>query len=155
MTADYLLTAHDLPGWPGKCEPVSIENLLRVTFKRLETHSMPNDLLVRELKIMREIARQHNLEPLFNELMRSTKRRVVKTKQVLGFVLTNSIRFDGSEIGINNIFDAAIAVPFINSFYNKVSWSSFLRLVKNEFAVLKRTRKYTTEMLPQIDEDCK
>lgn len=155
MTADYLLTAHDLPGWPGKCEPVSIEHLLRVTFKRLETHSMPNDLLVRELKIMREIARQHNLEPLFNELMRSTKRRVVKTKQVLGFVLTNSIRFDGSEIGINNIFDAAIAVPFINSFYNKVSWSSFWRLVKNEFAVLKRTRKYTTEMLPQIDEDCK
>jgi len=153
MTADYLLTAHDLPGWPGKCEPVSIEHLLRVTFKTLESHSMPNDLLVRELKIMREIARQHNLEPLFNELMQNTKRRVVKARQVHGFVITNSIRFDGSEIGINNIFDASIAVPFIYNFYNMVSWKEFWKLVKNEFAVLKRTRKYSVESLPQIPEE--
>ena len=152
MTADYLLTARDLPGWPGKCEPVSIEHLLRVTFKKLEGHSMPNTLLVRELKIMREIARQHNLEPLFNELMQTTKRRVVNASQVYGFVITNSIRFDGSEIGINNIFDASIAVPFIYNFYNKVSWKELWQLVKNEFSVLIRTRKYTVEPLPQIPD---
>lgn len=153
MTADYLLTARDLPGWPGKCEPVSIEHLLRVTFKRLESHSMPNDLLVRELKIMREIARQHNLELLFNKLMCNTKRRVVRARQVYGFVLTHSIRFDGSEIGINNIFDASIAVPFIYNFYNKVSWREFWKLIKNEIAVLKRTRKYFTESLPEISDE--
>ena len=153
MTADYLLTARDLPGWPGKCEPVSIERLLRVTFQRLEKHSMPNELLVRELKILREIARQHDLMPLFEELMRTTKRKVVRVKQVRGFVLTNSIRFDGSEIGINNIFEAALAVPFIYNFNKKVSWHEFWKFVKNEIAVLKRTRKYKTEPLPQITED--
>lgn len=153
MTADYLFTARDLPGWPGKCNPVSIERLLRVTFKKIESHSMPNDLLVRELKILREIARQHNYEPLFNELMQMTKRRVVKARQVYGFVITNSIRFDGSEIGINNIFDASLAVPFIYNFYNKVSWSTFWQLIRNEFAVLRRTRKYTVEPLPHIPEE--
>lgn len=151
MTADYLLTARDLPGWPGKCRPVSIEHLLRVTFKRLESHSMPNDLLVRELRIMREIAKQHDLLPLFDELMKTTKRKVVRVKQIYGFVLTHSIRFDGSEIGINNIFDAALAVNFVYNFNNKVSWGEFWKMLKNEVKLLTRTRKYTVEPLPQID----
>lgn len=152
MTADYLLTARDLPGWPGKCEPVSIENLLRVTFKRLETHSMHNELLVRELKIMREIAKQHNLLPLFEELMKTTKRKVVREKPVYGFVLTHSIRFNGHEIGIENIFDAALAVNFINRFNQKISMREFWQLLKNEVKVLTRTRKYKVESLPVIDD---
>lgn len=153
MTADYLLTARDLPGWPGKCEPVSIENLLRVTFKRLETHSMRNELLVRELKIMREIAKQHNLLPLFDELMKTTKRKVVRANEVYGFVLTHSIRFDGSELGINNIFDAALAVNFVSNFSNRMSRKFIWQFLKNEIKVLNRTRKYTVEPLPQIPDE--
>lgn len=152
MTADYLLTARDLPGWPGKCEQVSIEHLLRVTFKTLETHSMNNELLVRELKIMREIAKQHNLLPLFNQLYASTKRKKINAKQVYGFVITHSIRFDGKEIGINNLFDASLAVNFIYGFYNRISWKNFWQLLKNEIRVLSRTRKYTTVPLPEITD---
>jgi hypothetical protein len=33
MTADYLLTARDLPGWPGKFDPISFEALIRISFK--------------------------------------------------------------------------------------------------------------------------
>lgn len=152
MTADYLLTARDLPGWPGKCEPVSIEHLLRVTFKRLEKHSMPNDLLIRELKIMREIAKQHNLIPLFNELMKNTKRKVVRAKPVYGFALTHSIRFDGRELGINNLFDASIAVNFIYNFYNGLSFRELWQFVKNELNILTRTKQYSVESLPSIDD---
>ncbi len=152
MTADYLLTARDLPGWPGKCEPVSIENLLCVTFRTLETHSMNNELLVRELKIMREIAKQHNLLPLYNHLYSSTKRKVIKAKQVYGFVITNSIRFDGREIGIDNLFDASLAVNFIYNFYNKISWKEIWQLVKNEIKVVTRTRKCVTISLPEMDD---
>lgn len=152
MTADYLLTARDLPGWPGKCEPVSIENLLRVTFKRLEKHPMHNELLVRELKILREIAKQHNLVPLFDELMKTTKRKVVREDVVYGFVLTHSVRFDGSELGFNNIFDAALAVNFIFNFNNKVSWREFWKFMKNEVKEITRSRKYKVEFLPQIED---
>lgn len=153
MTADYLLTARDLPGWPGKCEPISIENLLRVTFKRIETHSMRNELLARELKIMREIAKQHNLLPLFDELMKTTKRKVVRANEVYGFVLTHSIRFDGSELGINNIFDAALAVNFVYNFSKNVSWKSIWQFLKNEIKVLNRTRKYSVEPLPMLIDE--
>lgn len=152
MTADYLLTARDLPGWPGKCEPVSIEHLLRVTFKTIETHSMDNELLSRELKIMREIAKQHDLLPLFDQLYATTKRKMVKSKQVYGFVITHSIRFDGSEIGINNLFDASLAVNFIYNFYNRVSWKEFWQLIKNEIRVVTRTRKSTIVSLPDISD---
>lgn len=151
MTADYLLTAKDLPCWPGKFEDISFEELLRVTFHRLETHQIRNEVLIRELKILREIARQHELEQLFDELMKSTKRKVVRVDHLYGFVITNSIRFDGSEIGINNIFDAAIATPFVYSFYNQFSFKSFWGLLKNEFKVILRQRKYTVESLPEID----
>lgn len=151
MTADYLLTAKDLPGWPGQYKDISFEELLRVTFRRLEIHQIRNEVLIRELKILREIARQHGLESLFNELMKSTKRKVVRADQLYGFVITNSIRFEGSEIGINNIFDAAIATPFVYSFYNQFSFKSMLTMLKNEFKVLLRQNKYTVESLPQLD----
>ena len=113
---------------------------------------MHNELLVRELKIMREIAKQHNLLPLFEELMKTTKRKVVREKPVYGFVLTHSIRFNGHEIGIENIFDAALAVNFINRFNQKISMREFWQLLKNEVKVLTRTRKYKVESLPVIDD---
>lgn len=151
MTADYLLTAKDLPGWSGQYEDISFEQLLRVTFKRLETHQIRNEVLIRELKILREIAKQHDLVSLFDELMKTTKRKVVRAEHLYGFVITNSIRFDGSEIGINNIFDASIATPFVYSFYNRFTLKKFWTLFKNEFKVLFRQNKYTVESLPTLD----
>ena len=151
MTADYLITAKDLPGWPGRFDDISFEKLLRITFHRLEKHQMRNEVLTRELLILREIARQHNLESLFDSLMKKTKRKVVRVDNLYGFVITNSIRFDGSEIGINNVFDAAIATPFVYSFYNKFSLKTIWNLFINEFKVLLRQKKYTVESLPQID----
>lgn len=151
MTADYLLTARDLPGWPGKFKPFTFESLIRATFKFIETQNFENDVLVRELKILREIAKQHDLLDLFNSLMKTSKRKVIREKNVYGFVITNSIRFDGNQLGIDNIYDAALATNFVYNFYNKTSWKLFANLVKNTFKVLRRQKKYKIESLPNID----
>lgn len=151
MTADYLLTARDLPGWPGKCEFVSIKDLIRVTFKKLEKHPMMNENLVRELKILREIAKQHDLLDMFNDLMKTTKRRVNRSPQIPGFALTRFVRFEGSEMGINNIYDAALATPFVYNFYNRFSKKFVLEFIKNSFRIFIRSRKYTVEDMPNID----
>ena len=66
MTADYLLTAQDLPGWPGKFTPISFEALIRASFKFIEKSPIANEVLVRELNILKEIAKQHGLLDLFN-----------------------------------------------------------------------------------------
>ena len=152
MTADYLLTARDLHGWPGKFDEISIKDLLIITFKKLEFHQMHNDVLVRELKILERIAEQHGLSELFSKLMKTTKRKVVRAEHIYGFLITNSIRFDGSEIGINNIFDAAIATNFVYNCYNRISAKLFWQTLKREFSVVMRQYRYKVENLPSINQ---
>ncbi len=151
MTADYLLTAKDLPGWPGKFEPISFEALIRASFKLIENGSFEEDVLIRELKILKEIAKQHNLLELFNQLVIKTKRKIITMEDVHGFVLTNSIRFEGTELGINNIFDAAIATNFVYNFYNKISIKEIFVFIKNTYKVIIRNKKYRRESLPKIN----
>ncbi len=151
MTADFLLTARDLPGWPGKFEQISFEELIRASFKLIESSTYENEVLIRELHILKEIAKQHNLSDLFNELMLKTKRKVVRTEEIYEFVITHSIRFEGTELGIQNIFDACLATNFVYNFYNKMSLKEIFMLIKNTFRVIYRTRKYKIENLPDIN----
>ncbi len=151
MTADYLLTAKDLPGWPGKFKPISFETLIQASFKLIENGSFENEVLVRELNILKEIAKQHNLLELFNQLMVKTKRKVIIMEDVYGFVITNSIRFEGTELGINNIFDASLATNFVYNFYNKISIKEIFVFIRNTLRILIRNKKYRRESLPQIN----
>ena len=45
-----------------------MEDLLRAAFKQMSTSPFDNSVLVRELKILKEIAKQHELLPLFEAL---------------------------------------------------------------------------------------
>jgi hypothetical protein len=151
MTADYLLTAKDLPGWPGKFAPISFEALIRASFKFIEKSPIENEVLVRELNILKEIAKQHGLLDLFNQLLATTKRKVVRKEDVYGFVITHSIRFEGTELGINNIFDASLATNFLYNFYNKISFKEIIAFIRNTCRILIRKKKYKVEHLPNIN----
>ena len=152
MTADYLLTARDLPGWPGKFKPFTMEELLRAVFKQISSSPYDNSVLVRELLIVREIAKQHTLLPLFEELYNKTKRYKTYNTAIVGSAITNSIRFEGSEFGINNIFDAAIATNFIVKSYQRISLKYIIGILKNSFTIfLNSRRKKEIYNLPEID----
>ena len=151
MTADYLLTARDLPGWPGKFKMFSFDSLLRKTFKFIETSAFEDAVLIRELKILREIAIQHNLLDLFNELMKSTKRKRKCNADPFKISITRSLRFEGTEIGIYNIFDAAIATPFVYNFYNRFSLSMFFEIIKNTICIYLNAKKIEIKQMPEID----
>jgi len=144
MTADYLLTA-------GKFAPLSFEALLYASFKLIENGSFEKEVLIRELNILKQIAKQHDLMELFNQLMIKTKRKVIIMEEVYGFVITNSIRFEGTELGINNIFDASLATNFVYNFYNKVSVREVFVFIRNTLRILIRNKKYRREPLPQIN----
>lgn len=152
MTADYLLTARDLPGWPGRFEMFSFEDLIKACFKMLERNPFESEVLVRELKIIREIAIQHNCLELFENLMKTTKRKLVKEELFSGSLLTrNSIMFDGSSMGINNVYDASLALPFATKFCSKASVGAMWRVVKRVIKAVRTSKKYKIEYLPQID----
>ena len=152
MTADYLLTAHDLPGWPGKFDMFTPEHLIRTTFKFLARNRFERDTLKREIKILREIAIQHNLLGLFNELMESTERKTVKEISADGFLVTpNVFEFNGTELGVYNIFDASLATKFAYEAYNQFSIKFFLNWFKRSWKVYQNKRNYFKEKLPAID----
>lgn len=150
MTADYLLTARDLPGWPGKFEMFTFEDLIRKTFKFIERSSFEEETLVRELRILKAIAEQHGLVDLFDELYKKTKRKVIYREDVFGFVITNSIRFSGKQLNMSNIYDASLATNFLYNFYNIFSLKLLWEMVVNSFKVLRRAKQYRIEKLPEI-----
>lgn len=151
MTADYLLTAKDLPGWPGNCYEVSIKQLLIKSFQFIENTPYEKENLIRELRILKEIAIQHDLLELFEQLYRKTKIKKSKIGMPLGFAVTRSLHFEGSQIGINNIFDASIATPFIYNFVCRFSFKRLCELIRNTLKILVSLGLYTKDDLPAID----
>lgn len=153
MTADYLLTAKDLPGWPGKFDNIDFSELLRATFKKLEKSQFENEVLVREMKILREIAIQHNLLDLFETLYHKTRRKVVRKSVFDGFVITTrSIMFDGESVGLNNIYDACLAVPFASKALGLITFKEILGIIKRTIKTLRNSKSYQIESLPLINE---
>ena len=153
MTADYLLTARDLPGWPGEMAEISFELLLRRSFSLMANGSYDVAVLGRELKILRKIAEQHNLLDLFDELYKSTKKVLGKDKAVKGFAYTHSIRFPGKRIGINNIYEASLATNFVYNFFGMFSIKEVMEMFCNSVQVVTARYGYHKKTnLPNIDD---
>lgn len=151
MTADYLLTARDLPGWPGRFTMFSYENLLISTFKMLETDPFTNEVLVRELKILKEIAIQHNLEELFNTLLKNTKRRVIHKESInCPRITKNVFVFNASDLGITNIYEAALASKFAFSLCNTFCFKYILKTSVQIFKFLFSLMRRKVEYLPKV-----
>lgn len=151
MTADYLLTARDLPGWPGKFTMFTWEHLIKRTFSFLVRAQFSNEVLVRELKILREIAIQHEQLDLFESLLKKTKRKLVREGVVDGFLITKNVfEFNGTEMGIENVFDAAMATKFAYRFSNSLSLMFVFNWVKRSLMVFINHHKYKKGLLPQI-----
>jgi hypothetical protein len=105
-------------------------------------------VLIRELRIIKAIAEQHGLLDVFEGLVKSSRRRVIRDKPVYGFVITGLLRFDGSRVGIHNVYDAAMVIPALYRSYNAMSLRSLTALVGNSFRVLRRSLSFSTEKYP-------
>lgn len=154
MTADYLLTARDLPGWPGKFKMFKYEDLIKATFQMLVKNPFDNEVLVRELKILREIAKQHDLLDLYNHLLKTTKRKLVRADVFDGLVITpNSVMYEGTNLGMENIFDAAVATPFAYHQYQKISLKAAFHVLKRMVRTFMNGFNYKVGYLPNINDN--
>ena len=151
MTADYLLTAKDLPGWPGKFQGFSIEHLLQKAFNQISTTSYDDQVLTRELIILRKIAEHHNLIDLYEKLNKETIRKRPTAKVKHGFAITHSYRFNASELGFNNIYEASLSVNFAFKFCNMLSFKLFFSAFLRSFKIVIDKYKYQKSKLPIIE----
>ena len=78
MTVDYLLTARDLPGWPGSFPKIDIRKVLIKAIKELSHGLYGEERICRELSILNKIAEKHGLGPFFRDKVSRSKRFVKK-----------------------------------------------------------------------------
>jgi hypothetical protein len=127
MTADYLLTARDLPGWGGTFPPIDYRQLLRRGVRELSNGLYGDERIRRELKILNQIAQQHGHGSYFAEEVRRTPRRKTRTPFEGTGINATRILIDGATFHIQNIFDAAYVADCVYQAYLELTPSALLR----------------------------
>lgn len=141
MTVDYLLTARDLPGWPGKFPPIDYKKMIRHAVKELSKCSFGETRIQREVDILYNIAEQHNLTPFLTELLVKTKRRGVQTLEISNAISRNMIYISPSEYGINNIYDASYVAQILSKSLSLLSVSNIKGMLFSTLIIRKKMKK--------------
>jgi hypothetical protein len=131
MTADYLLTARDLPGWPGSFPAIDYRNLLLKGLVEVANGLYAEDRVQRELGILYRIAQHHGLTDFFGRRVRSMRRNNRKTPLEGNAISFTRLYVDGSEYGIHNVFDAAYVAHYMHQVLPKLTLCTFWRTVSN------------------------
>jgi glycosyltransferase involved in cell wall biosynthesis len=141
MTADFLLHARDLPGWPGKFEPIRTENLLAKAVAELAHGLYSEDRLVRELAILSRIAEYHGLRNEFRNQVRRTRRSAPKEAFSGSGIRPGSAFFDGVSFGLHDIVDAAYFTALIRHARSALSLSSGMSVIQRSLEYRLRSYK--------------
>ena len=129
MTVDYLLTARDLPGWPGRFSPIDYRKVLLNGLKELAHGLYGDERISRELGILNQVAEKHGLGEFFRDRVRRTKRCMEKIPFEGSGINTSAFFIDANSYRIHNIFDAAYAVQNIYQVYSNLKFSSLVKII--------------------------
>lgn len=130
MTADYLLTARDLPGWPGVVPNIDFRDLLVKALGELQDGLFAHDRVTRELSILYGIAEHHNLGDFFRARVRSARRNSRKPLEG-NAISTKRVYIDGTQQRIENVFDAAYFAYYAYAMSGSLSAGTFWKAITN------------------------
>jgi hypothetical protein len=133
MTADYLLTARDLPGWPGVIPEIDYQIMLHKALSELSNAQWAQERVDRELGILDEIAKYHRLDDWFGRELMKTKRNLWKPLEG-GAISPSKIFINCSENGINTITKGAYVAYSMHKVLPKVRLKSILAALINSIA---------------------
>lgn len=129
MTADYLLTATDLPGWPGHVPAIDYKNLLMKGLRELTHGLYAEDRINRELSILHKIAQYHGLEAFFRGKVREMRRYRPRKPFVGNGITPHHVLLDCDMFRIHNIFDAAYVSYFVCQLLSKINLVTIKKLI--------------------------
>ena len=129
MTVDYLLTARDLPGWPGRFPPINYRQVLLNGIKELSNGLYGDDRIGRELGILNQIAEKHGLGNYFRDKVRQTKRCRKKSYFEGSGINASAFFLDADSYNLRNIFEAAYAAQTIYQAYSDMNPSFLFRMI--------------------------
>lgn len=130
MTVDYLLTAQDLPGWGGVVPPIDFKRVLEAGISELAHGLYGEDRLLRELRILRNVALRHGLEKHFDVLLAKSQRRKEKSPFLGSGINPRAIFLDAESYGIGDIVQAAYAAEYLGRFYRDLMPGNLFNIVR-------------------------
>jgi hypothetical protein len=150
MTVDFLLTARDLPGWPGSFPPIDFRQMLRCALTELEDGQFAGERMTRELAILEAVAEHHGLGVYFRE--EAAKRRKNLRRPLEGNAISPSrLYLDATRLGIQNIYDAAFVTHYIHKAAPEFSLSTAWKALVNSLSYRKLSFKKGSPF-PKPDE---
>ena len=130
MTADYLLTARDLPGWPGVSPEIDFRRVLLKSLEELEDGLLDTHRVARQLTILHRIAEKHGLAEYFRRQVSKTRQN--SRKPLEGNAISPSrLYIDGTQNGIENVHDAAYFAYYAHAMAATVGASTLWHAVTN------------------------
>ncbi|WKW12478.1 glycosyltransferase family 2 protein [Pseudogemmatithrix spongiicola] len=114
MTADFLKTAQDLPGWPGRVPPIDIWKVLTQSVAEMQDGQFAVERMGRELGILLAIAEHHGLGARFRAHV--AKQRKNRRKPLEGNALSpRRLYLDAALLGARTVYDAAHATHTLHA----------------------------------------
>ena len=153
MTADYLLTARDLPGMPSEFPIINYKNLIKKCFVELANRYSESGLIDRELRIIKKIAEKHGLLEFFEKLLSTSKLKIKKNQGFAGSVVTpRTIIFDSETLDLVNIFEAAQATKYVYNIYKNSNIKNIFSVFHTMIYTFMQVKKYKSEKFPELDD---
>lgn len=141
MTVDYLMTAKDLPGWKGEFPVIDMKLALKKGIGEM-ARSYDDSRMKRELLIMEEIAKQHNIVDEYHEMLRMSKKYAVSRMDYKTAITRQRLYIDVLDLDIHNVFDASYAAFNVEKLRRKFGWKFYLKAFGRALEVyrLKKTK---------------
>jgi glycosyltransferase involved in cell wall biosynthesis len=122
MTADFLLTARDIPGWMGEFGDIDFKNLIRRSLYEVQDGLMGDEKVKRELEIIRQVSQATGNEAYFTARLERLRRN--RRSHLRGDAISPRLVYlDASKCDVNNVFEATYFVKF----WEKRSWFSMTK----------------------------
>lgn len=149
MTADYLLTAADLPGWPGPQPTIDYARLAQRGLDELAHGLFSDTRMARELNILSEIAGAHGLEDDFRRRLSGMRKYVRKSPFEGNGISPSQVFVDGSQFGLHDIVDAAYFAYCAHGVIPQLSLALVGRALGNSLLYRMRSRRQGERFPPE------
>ena len=127
MTVDYLLTAKDLPGWPGVVPDIDYKALLKHSVAEICNTGYGDDRIGREMDILYNIAGYHGLTEYFTKLLKTAKRRGINDIDLKNIISLKYLYLNADDFDIHNIYEASYAAKYYLSMISQYSMKGLIK----------------------------
>ena len=151
MTADFLLTARDLPGWSGHFHEICYKNLINKALLEVADGLMSEVKVKRELLIIKAIANHTGEIDYFNRAVRKIKRNSRKNLQG-NAVSPRLIYLQGDQLDLDNVYQATYVLMAILNLRNVISWRRFIAMIGNSIQYYLRSKLRKNALTTYLSE---